>query len=321
MSVRDEHESLLAFIGGGAQYINLVLGSVTGDPGGDLEQLFTLERVNIADDVVGDFYEIARGTTTRDADRRFVDYTPGFGLRNDELAYLEVRGAEAEAGAAAIAAVADVICEVDALNAFAADPELVAHPRFYAIVLQGNGECAVFFRIYSPQRELTRSRSLALIGTQGQYDRVRDPVFLFDPQFDCYVWQQYAFIRSVTQFQRLFGYFERLRVAAGEVVDAIANRIPLANLDAFRTAVVGQEQMMSKLAQVAQKPYFAAITLEDLRRAIDEFALDVQIDGQDRLVFESAPDKRWLIPNLLDDDYLGSVMTDLKYEVNSKRQV
>lgn len=35
-------------------------------------------------------------------------------------------------------------------------------------------------------------------------------------------------------------------------------------------------------------------------------------------MFDPAPDKRWLILKLLDDDYLESVMTELKYESNSK---
>lgn len=41
-------------------------------------------------------------------------------------------------------------------------------------------------------------------------------------------------------------------------------------------------------------------------------------DGQEKLLFENDREKRWLILKLLDDDYLGSVMTRQKYEVNSK---
>ena len=41
-------------------------------------------------------------------------------------------------------------------------------------------------------------------------------------------------------------------------------------------------------------------------------------NGEERLLFEGNPDKRWLILKLLDDDFLGSIMTNQKYEVNSK---
>ena len=64
--------------------------------------------------------------------------------------------------------------------------------------------------------------------------------------------------------------------------------------------------------------------MQDMRRAIDEFHLDVQIvqdSGQEKLLFEASLEKRWLILKLLDDDYLGSIMTHEKYEVNSKSAV
>jgi hypothetical protein len=64
--------------------------------------------------------------------------------------------------------------------------------------------------------------------------------------------------------------------------------------------------------------------MQDIRRTIDAFKLDVQVvheDGQDKLLFEANPNKRWLILKLLDDDYLGSIMTNEKYEVNSKSRL
>jgi hypothetical protein len=62
----------------------------------------------------------------------------------------------------------------------------------------------------------------------------------------------------------------------------------------------------------------------DIRRTIEAFDLDVQIVRENRhekLLFEANPNKRWLILKLLDDDYLGSIMTNEKYEVNSKSRL
>lgn len=59
----------------------------------------------------------------------------------------------------------------------------------------------------------------------------------------------------------------------------------------------------------------------DIRRAIAEHGLPVEVvqnDGQEMLVFDPDPSRRWILLKLLDDDYLNSVMTHLKYEVNSK---
>jgi len=79
--------------------------------------------------------------------------------------------------------------------------------------------------------------------------------------------------------------------------------------------------MLSKLAQIARKPYLQRVTMQDIRRTIDEFQLDLRIveeNGEEKLLFEPGTKKRWLLLKLLDDDYLGSVMTNQKYEVNSK---
>lgn len=72
------------------------------------------------------------------------------------------------------------------------------------------------------------------------------------------------------------------------------------------------------------EPHAGLLPMVDIRRTIDDFHLDVQIvqdDGHEKLLFEGSLEKRWLILKLLDDDYLGSIMTHERYEVNSKSAV
>ncbi len=61
--------------------------------------------------------------------------------------------------------------------------------------------------------------------------------------------------------------------------------------------------------------------MTDIKKVITEFNLSVPVvidNGMEKIVFEPAPEKRWQILKLLDDDYLGSVMTHAKYAANSK---
>lgn len=79
--------------------------------------------------------------------------------------------------------------------------------------------------------------------------------------------------------------------------------------------------MISKVARVANQPYLNEITMEDINKTINEFDLKVDTtneNGVEKLIFEKDVRKRWIILKLLDDDYLGSVLTDRKYESNSK---
>ncbi len=71
----------------------------------------------------------------------------------------------------------------------------------------------------------------------------------------------------------------------------------------------------------SKRPYLSRVTMADIKRLVDDFKLSVPIvvqDGREKLVFERTTDKRWQILKLLDDDYLGSVLTDEKYATNSK---
>jgi hypothetical protein len=276
-----------------------------------------IQRLNLRQELANEFLSAAQDAVSfQNGGLAVRRYEPGYKPDPHEVCYIELDQNEA------IAEQVQQFSRVQQAELFHEQDEIVDHLRFYGIVVSPNARRhAVFFRAYSPKKELTRRAGFAALLSRGHYDKVDTKIFLFDRQIDCFAWEGYLFIRNITAFQRIFQYFEELRAKANETVNTILAQIPLSNADAFRTACTGQMQMMSKLAQIARKPYLAAVTMQDIRRTIDEFRLDVRIvaeDGQERILFEADPDKRWLILKLLDDDYLGSIMTNQKYEVNSK---
>lgn len=304
------------------QRLSQVLGNnpaanvvIASDP--DPETGVVLQRLTLRQELAGEFL-----TTTQNAvpaineDLTLRPYDPGYTPSAHELSYIEL------ANYRDIAEQVRQVSQVQQAELFREDDEIVDHLRFYAIIISPTARHrAAFFRTYSPTRELTRHRGFAALFDRGSYNRVDRKIFLFDYGIDCFSWDGYLFIRNVAAFQRIFKYFEELRARANETVDTVSARIPISNLDEFRAACTGQLQMMSKLAQIAKKPYLNQVTIQDIRRTIDAFHLDVQIvqeHGQERVLFEKGAKKRWLLLKLLDDDYLGSIMTNQKYEVNSK---
>jgi len=276
-----------------------------------------IQRLNLAQDLAADFLTAARKAVPESLeDVRLKPYEAGYTPDPHELLYLELQH-EAD--------IADIIRQLSRVQQaalFRERDDIVDHLKFYAVIVSPTARNhAVFMRAYSPKRELTRKAGFAALFSRGTYDKVDTKIFLFDYGIDCFAWDGYLYIRHVSAFQSIFKYFEQLRAMAGETVDTVSERIPISNLDDFRTACTGQLQMMSKLAQIARKPYLPRVTMADIRRTIAEFRLAVQIvqeNGEDKLLFEANPQKRWLILKLLDDDFLGSVMTNEKYEVNSK---
>lgn len=284
---------------------------VASEPAADL----VLQRLNLRQDLSAEFLAVVQAANP-DANMVLRPYDPGYKPDQNELCYLDL------AANAAMAELIQQISQVQQAEIFREEDEMVDHLRFYAIVVSPSARRhAVFFRTYSPKKELTRRAGFAALFSHGHYNKVETKIFLFDRDVDCFSWGGYLFIYNIGAFQRIFRYFDELRARADETVTAILAQVPISNADAFRAAGTGQMQMMAKLAQIARKPYLNRVTMQDIRRTIDAFALDVQIvqeNGQERLVFEASPDKRWLILKMLDDDFLGSVMTDQKYEVNSK---
>src|SRR5215472_4739849 len=281
---------------------------VASEPG----QATILQRLNLRQDLASEFRSAAQAAEPG-ANVVLRPYDPGYTPEWNELAYIYIQGNEA------VASMVEQISEVQEAEIFHERDEIVDHLRFYAIVLSPDADRhAVFFRTYSPKKELTRRAGFAALLSRGHYDKVDTKIFLFDRQIDCFSWDGYLFIYNTVAFQRIFRFFEELRTRADETLSAILAQIPISNAEAFRAAGTGQMQMMAKLAQIARQPYLSRITMKDIRRTIDDFHLDVHIvqeDGQEKLLFETNPNKRWLILKLLDDDFLGSIMTNQRYEV------
>lgn len=297
-----------------APHVNVMIAA---DAPGSVTPL--VQRLNLHEEATERFREaVGKALPERD-DLELVPYEPGYAPYAHELLYFDLDDdpdlSEIVAGVAQLAGAEE----------FSEAEGVIRHLRFYATVFAtGAQPDAIFFRNYSPKRELTRSTLFALVKRKGQYDTVEEKVFLFDDQVDCFVWEGRMYIRSVYQFQRIFRFFDRLRESVGEVIDSVAERVPISNLDEFRQAVTGQVQMMAKLAAISGKGYLDALTMDAVRRTIDEAGLDVDLveeDGIEKLVFDPSLKRRWLILKVLDDDYLRSIMTNAVYEANSKRGI
>jgi len=277
-----------------------------------------VQRLNLSQELAGEFLSAAR-LAEPDSDVILKPYEPGYTPDWNEITFVEL------ARHPAMTEVIREVSQVQEPELFREQGEVIDHLRFYAIVVSASARRqAVFFRTYSPKKELTRRAGFAALLSHGQYDKVDTKMFLFDRRVDCFSWDGYLFVHNVPAFQRIFNYLDELRAKADETVGTILKHIPISNADAFRMAGLGQVQMMSKLAQIARKPYLEKVTIRDIRRTIEEFGLDVQIvreDGREKLRFETSPGKRWLLLKLLDDDFLGSIMTDQKYEANSKSAI
>ncbi len=215
------------------------------------------------------------------------------------------------------------LAQVFALNVFQADATFIANLRFYAILATPpTGDPVAFLRIYTPKKELTRSRLFAAFFRDGQYDTLREPVFLFDAHLDCIARGDDLYILNKSNFQSMFRFFEQVRRNGQQALAILRERLPIGNFDQFARDCEGHLVKLVKLQNIAAKPYLARITVADLRAVILRHALRIEIheiEGRELVVYD--PTDKWALLKLLDDDYLHSMLTNLDYEANGKREL
>jgi hypothetical protein len=279
-----------------------------------------LHRLTLTHELAEDFRDAAYTALHDDEDEVIlVPYDGTYRPQPHELMFLAL------AEVPDIEALVEFAKDVSAAPHFTADDTLIRQLRFYVTVVTSNDDDALFFRAYSPKKELTSSRGFAAMFDNGVFQRVEHKTFLFDDDADCFVWGEYMFIRHASAFHRIFRYFEQLRQTADETLDEVLQHVPIANADEFREACKGQLQMLAKLASISRKPYLPNLSMAAIEDTINTVGLDVALvdeDGERKLVFDaSTQETRWAILKLLDDDYLQSLMTQELYEASSKIQL
>lgn len=282
----------------------------------------TLRSLNIHDRVADQFKEILADRASKyhrqleKGDLRLHEYTTDVDTRDHEIEYLELSEDDA------ISELLRSIPPPSQVPLIGDLDDFIAHVRFYVVYAVRGNQRVTLFRRFGPNKELRRSKNpiVALYGER--YDRLREPALQFDTSFDAMMYRDNLFILQKNNFQHIFRYYEMLREAAQESLQEIEEAVPIENVEEFRSSCLSHLLKLAKLRNIAQKGYLQTITVDQLRRTIDDFGLSIEIrrvDGEEKLVFDSSD--RWAILHLLEDAYLRSQMTGLRYEASSKREL
>lgn len=207
------------------------------------------------------------------------------------------------------------------MGTFREETRFVEGLRFYAIVVKPlSGEPISFYRSYTPKKLLSQSSFFGIRRGTNEYDRVDEPIFLFDQHIDCFSRGDHMFILKKENFHYIFRFLEEVIKTAKQTLERIKSRIPIANFDEFARSCERNPSKMRKLKNIATQPYLDSITMADIKKAIAAHNLTIQIvtvNGQEMLRYD--PTEQYGILKLLDDDYLQSIMTNKSYEATGKR--
>jgi hypothetical protein len=298
--------------------VSVCLAAVTGS-----DNPLVFEKLQLSDDLTNDFRGVARKmiekhkANNENGDLVLRRYDAGSKPEPFEVEHVNLSDHDT---------IKDQISSLSSivnLGTFDGRDEFVTGLRFYVIILQPRQADPVYcFRSYSPKKELGRSSLFGALLSSGHFDRVRQPMFLFDQNIDCVSRGDDMFIFNKDRFQKIFRFFEMVLKAAKVTLRTIKATIPIANYDEFEAACIGHLQMQAKLKNIAGKSDLGKIKMANIKKVLRGFpGLNVEIqrkNGKEMLIFD--PSDKWALLRLLDDDYLKSLMTDKNYEVTGKRE-
>ena len=172
-------------------------------------------------------------------------------------------------------------------------------------------------------------RAGALLPRDGVYERVERALLMYDAAFDALVVGEVAFIAKPATF-RAFGSTEKAAAMARKTFTTATADLRIDGADELLATVSSDPTMVNKMAQLkrtldAEPDYAEALTMPRLLAFLDanpQIPIATAGEGDDRrLVFESSPQKRWLIVKALADDFLKSELSNRNYEVGSKSPI
>ena len=152
---------------------------------------------------------------------------------------------------------AAVIKSLDALQqlpVFDGKPRTINKLVFHVIAIQRGTQAPIYlFRKYSKTKELGRSKKLVALFSGGAFDRIKDPVFIFDDAVDCVWIAGQMVVLYKDNYHRIFQFFEEALVHADRTLAQIQAAVPIDNAGRFVSDCKGNAVILMRLRGIADR--------------------------------------------------------------------
>lgn len=285
-------------------------------------QALTLNRLQLTDDLAASFLMSAEdalrrlnaGVANGDTDLQNYDATVPQDRHEVEV-HIPSEGSTQNL-------VTDSLANLAQLPVFDGDNRIINKLEFYVIAVQRVGLRDIYlFRKYSKTKELGHSKKLITLFSDGTFDKITNPIFVFDEQFDAVWISPDMAIINKDNYHRIFNFFAEVIQHANTTLAAIQGAVAIENAAEFVADCTRNVLILNKLRGISQREYLDQLNMDTLANIIATYNLPIAISGQGanrRLVYDRQ--HKWKFLRLFDDGFLTSGMTGTNYEVTGKRQ-
>jgi hypothetical protein len=203
------------------------------------------------------------------------------------------------------------------------DDDTLAYEKIWAIWIKfsvGKNNFYLLKKI-TPSKVLTTGGILAWVFRGESFRRLNKDVLTIDGHFDVFACNDTLIFEKKTNFERALMYDEIIQQVADETLNEIEQINIVENFDDLKTMLADDYHSIRKLNKLRQKQYFREKTFSDYHRIIRDYDVPVNVDEANQKFSVADKAQAKLLIKVLNDDYLKSELTNIKYAANSKEDI
>lgn len=172
-----------------------------------------------------------------------------------------------------------------------------------------------------PSKVIKTGGALAMIYKDDIFRSFEDDILTIDGAFDAISINGQLVFENKPNFEKALLYDEVKRVVAKTALDEIEETNLVEDFDRVKDFLKDDFHSINKLNKIKEKPYFKKLTFNKCKQIINDYGVDIEMDNANSKFKISNKQQAKLFIKVLNDDFLMSEMTELKYAANSKEGV
>jgi hypothetical protein len=170
----------------------------------------------------------------------------------------------------------------------------------------------------TPSKVLVSGGVLAWVFRGETFTQLDSDILAIDGSFDVLVCNAVLIFENKQNFEKALQFESVMQAAADETLEDIRVIDIVGDFDALKAMLADDQFSIRKLNKLKEKQYFREKTFDDYYRIISDYGIRLDVDMVNRKFTIAGKAQAKLLIKVLNDDYLRSELTDIRYAANSK---
>lgn len=203
------------------------------------------------------------------------------------------------------------------------DEDDLPYSEIWAVWFKLKIQRSIFYILkkITPSKVLSTGGVLAMIFKGDSFKSLKEDVLTIDGTFDVLACNNTLIFENKQKFEKALLYEEIKQEIAKEALEEIYHIDIIENFDDFQQMLIDDKHSINKLTKLKAKRYFREKTFEDYRRIIDRYNINIELDEAEEKFIITNKAQAKLLVKVLNDDYLMSELTEIKYSAHSKETI